>query len=249
MKITPIKTKRFQPPQDDLFPEIRKRIKTIPERSIVIIAAKIISISEGNTYLKSSIRKKDLIIQEADQYLEKKAGPFGQTRHTIKNNILAPAAGVDDSNGGNYYIAWPKNPYRSAKKIWSWLRKTYQINNVGIIIADSHSVPLRRGTIGIALSYHGFRALKDYRGKKDLYQRKLKITVSNHADALAAAAVLVMGEGAESTPLAIIREIPQVEFVQRQQKSNQRFSNLEVPLNEDIYAPFLNQVNWQKKGT
>ena len=69
-------------------------------------------------------------------------------------------------------------------------------------------MPLRAGVTGVALGYAGFRGVRDYRGKKDLFGKKSRFTKSNIADALAAAAVLLMGEGDEQTPLVIIKKAP-----------------------------------------
>ena len=62
---------------------------------------------------------------------------------TMKNNILIPTAGIDESNGKGYYILWPKDPYQSAKKIYNFIKQEFKLNNFGIIISDSHCVPLR----------------------------------------------------------------------------------------------------------
>lgn len=72
-------------------------------------------------------------------------------------------------------------------------------------MTDSHTTPLRRGVTGIALSYWGFQGVESFVGTKDLYGRALKMTHVNFADALASAAVLMMGEANESCPLAMLR--------------------------------------------
>ena len=48
-------------------------------------------------------------------------------------------------------------------------------------------------------------ALHDLRGQSDLFGRQLQVSEVAVADSLAAAAVLVMGEAAEGTPLVLIR--------------------------------------------
>ena len=69
--------------------------------------------------------------------------PGGHVMLTMKNNILIPTAGIDESNGKGYYILWPKDPYQSAKKIYNFIKQEFKLNNFGIIISDSHCVPLR----------------------------------------------------------------------------------------------------------
>ena len=108
-------------------------------------------------------------------------------------------------------------------------------------------MPLRAGVTGVAVGYAGFRGIKDYRGTPDIFGRKFKFSRTNIADGLATAAVLVMGEGNEQTPIAIIEDIPFVEF-EEQNPSNQDLSQLKIPKDQDIYAPILNSVVWKKGG-
>jgi F420-0:gamma-glutamyl ligase len=55
----------------------------------------------------------------------------------------------------------------------------------------------------------------------------------NYADGLAAAAVMMMGEGAEARPLAVI-ENAEVQFSEEVTKEE-----LQIPLEEDLYYPLL----------
>ena len=73
-----------------------------------------------------------------------------------------------------------------------------------MIITDTRLYPMRLGTMGVAIGYAGFAPIKNYAGTPDLFGRKLKRTQVNIVNALAVAAVLVMGEGAERRPLAVI---------------------------------------------
>jgi F420-0:gamma-glutamyl ligase len=68
------------------------------------------------------------------------------------------------------------------------------------------------------------------------------------ADALGTSAVLVMGEGAESTPLAVIEDISFVRFQHRNPKKKE-LENLRMPLKDDLYAPLINAVKWRKGGS
>jgi F420-0:gamma-glutamyl ligase len=95
---------------------------------------------------------------------------------------------------------------------------------------------LRAGIIGSALGYAGFAGLKNYRNKKDLFGRTFQFSSVNIADCLATAAVLVMGEGAERQPLAIIKN-PPVKFCRRISKKE-----LLIDLKDDIYLPLLKNV-------
>jgi putative folate metabolism gamma-glutamate ligase len=247
MRIIPVKTRILYPPRDELLGAIREFLPALREKSILAITSKVISIWQGRCIARNKVRNKDALIRlEADKYLPRNLTPHGWTLHTLKNNLLIPAAGIDESNGNGYYVLWPQNPKKAAKEIWRRLRRTYKIKNLGVIITDSHSIPLRRGVVGISLAHCGFQPLKYYRGAKDLFGRPVVMEQCNIPDALAAGAVLAMGEGGESTPLAVIEDIPSIRFASRPMRLRRRFSSFEVNMKEDLFAPFLNRVPWKK---
>lgn len=247
MFIKAIKTRPFNTPQDDLFSLIKQSFLHIElkEKSIIVITSKIVSIWQGRCVKVDSIKNKDdLIKKEADFYLERDKVPNGYVMLTIKNNILIPTAGIDESNANGYFILWPKNPFLAAKQIYTFIKENYHLNNFGIIISDSCCVPSRCGTLGISIAHDGFYPLKDYRGTKDIFKREMKISRSNIADALATAAVLVMGEGDEQTPMAIIQDI---DFVKFKESDLADANSLTINKDEDIYAPLLKAVKWKEK--
>jgi len=248
MFVQAIKTRKFLPPKDNLW-DLLSSIKNLEENSVVAVTSKVVSIAEGRCIPVDKISKDELAIKEADKYLPREASPGGWILHTIKNNMLIASSGVDESNGANYYILWPKEPYSSAKKIWQFLRKRLNIKNLGVIITDSRLVPLRRGVVGIAISYFGFKPLKDYRGKKDIFGREFKMETSNLPDSLATAAVLEMGEGIEQQPLAIITDISQIEFIDKEFKPVSIDDSFEITEKEDMFYPFLSSVKWIKGGS
>lgn len=248
MNVEPIKTRKFLPPKDNLW-ELLSEIKTLKENSIVAISSKIVSIEEGRCIPFESITKDELAISEADKYIPREYSPGGWILHTIKNNMLIASSGVDESNGNNFYILWPKNPQSSAQKIWKFLKKKFKVKNLGVIITDSRLVPLRRGVVGIAIGFFGFKPLKDYRGKKDLFGRKFIMETSNFPDSLASAAVLEMGEGSESKPITIIEDIPNLEFIQKEYRAKSEDDAFEIPEKEDMFYPFLSNVKWRKGGS
>src|SRR5262249_11461727 len=159
------------------------------------------------------------------------------------NNMLVPTAGIDESNADGNYILWPKNPQKSANAIREYLSNQYQLRDIGVVITDSKTTPLRWGVTGIALAHSGFLALNNYIGVPDIFGRKLEHTKVNVADSLAAAAAFVMGEGAEQMPMAILSDLPQVVFQQRN-PTEQELQELHIHMEDDLYAPFLNAVSW-----
>src|SRR3989338_9381750 len=95
-------------------------------------------------------------------------------------------------------------------------------------------IPRGAGTMGISTTFHGFEPLKDYRGKPDIFGRKLKYTRVNIVDALAAMSSLLMGEGSEKTPLLLVRALRFIQFT-----GKNTTSKLKYPPKIDIYKPLL----------
>lgn len=248
MFIKPVKTRLFLPPQDDLLSLLKESFSSLKlkEGSVFVITSKIVSIWQGRCIKIEEISDKDeLIKKEADFYLDRKEVPHGYVMLTMKDNLLIPTAGIDESNAKGYYILWPENPYQTAKEIYDFLKENYGLKNLGVIISDSHCTPLRWGTTGIAIAYYGFYPLKDYRGTKDIFGREMKITQSNRVDGLASAAVCVMGEGNERIPIAIIED---VDFLDFKEFDPRKEDPLTIDRYEDIYSPLLNKVNWKRGG-
>lgn len=247
MQIKAIKTKLFKPPKDDLFGEILNKVKKIPEGSVFVVSSKVLSIHQGRCIPIDKIKDKDELIQsEADKYLPRSKVPKGYAVLTLKNKLLIPSAGIDESNADDYYILWPKKVEKTVWDIYRFIKKNYKTKEFGVLITDSHTVPLRRGVMGIALSYAGFKPLNDYRGTKDLFGRKFKVSTTNVVDSLAVAAVLEMGEGTERTPLALITDVPYVQFSSKPYKPKSSKMKFNIRWQEDLYGPLLNAMKWKK---
>lgn len=211
---------------------------------ILAISSKIVSLCQRRAVSKSSITKCELIQQEADSILYTDNNPYNLTL-TIKHNILIPSAGIDESNGDNVYILYPENVQATAYALWEHLRVKFSIKNLGVIITDSHTTPMRRGVTGITLGWCGFKALYSYVNKPDIYGRLLHVTQINILDALAASAVFVMGEGDEQTPLAIISNAPKISFMTTP-PTDEEEKNVIISMSEDLYAPLLMSAPWIK---
>jgi coenzyme F420-0:L-glutamate ligase len=124
---------------------------------------------------------------------------------TLKNYILTANAGVDVKNAPpETAILWPKNPDRSAEKLRRSLERHYH-SKFGVEIVDSRVTPLRLGTTGLAIGLSGFFPIRDERKNLDLYGRTIRVTQTNVADDLAAAAHLLMGEAAGRIGAVVIR--------------------------------------------
>ena len=118
-------------------------------------------------------------------------------------------AGIDQSN-----VASPDDPQRalllpvdpdgSAAILRRRLSLRFGVP-VAVVISDSFGRAWRRGTCGVAIGAAGLPSLMDLRGSPDLFGRELQVSITGHADEIAAAASLVMGQGAEGQPVVVVR--------------------------------------------
>jgi dihydrofolate synthase / folylpolyglutamate synthase len=248
MRIHAYKTHKIQAPEE-LFQILDAYLPTLKEKSIVVVTSKIISICQGNVIKQDgTIAKEELIKKEADYFYEdEKLTKFGLVIPTIKNSILIANAGIDESNADGYFILWPKKVDQTAKKIWEYLRKKNNVKELGIIITDSHLTPLRWGVHAIGITWCGFVPLKDYRGTPDIFGKPLRMEQENIVDELGNAASVTMGEGNEQTPLAVITDVPFVQFQSHIPTKKERESML-IEKEDDLYRKFLTSVKWQKGG-
>lgn len=198
--------------------------------SVLAITSKIVSLSEGAIASKD-LDKKELIRREADFYLGE--GGHG-VELTVKHGLLIPSSGIDESNSRDgSFILFPKDPFSSARRLWHGLRQHFGLCEFGVMLTDSHTTPLRMGVTGIALSYWGFEGVTSKVDEPDLFGRKMKFTHIDIVDALAASAVLVMGEAAECTPLALVR-VDGIKF-----RDEIDPAEIKIPLENDLYYPLL----------
>jgi len=146
------------------------------------------------------------------------------------------SAGIDESNTDSKLILLPKDSFKTARSIRKKLQQKYNVKKLGVLITDSRTIPLRIGVTGVALGYAGFRGLRDYRGRPDIFGRKFKFSQTNVADSLATTAVFLMGEGNEQQPLAIIKKAS-IEFCD---KINRK--ELHIDIQDDMYQPLFSRL-------
>jgi len=212
--------KKGDPLIDIIISELDEQGKSLKEGDIVVIAEKVVATSQGRVVSLSEVKKisleakklsvlydmdkrfVELIIREASMIL-------GGMTHVILakvNDFLIANAGIDQSNAGpNKVVLLPNN---LKKVIWEFrdiLKKKYNLENLGLIIADSRVQPLRKGTIGIAIATSGFEPVEDLRGRPDLFNRPMEITMRAVADDLTSAAQFLLSEADQQTPVVIIR--------------------------------------------
>ena len=244
MKVHSIATHRITDQDRDLYAILDRYLSSFEGGSILAITSKIVSICQGRMVKVEDADKQALIESEADYWLPPSASQY-HVSLTIVDHLLIPMAGVDESNGNGYYVLWPHDAQQVANGVRAYLSERFSRKQIGVIITDSKTMPLRWGVTGVAIAYSGFQALNDYIGRPDIFGRPLQMTKVNVADALAAAAVLAMGEGSEQTPLAIIEDVPYVTF-QGRDPSPEELRGRWIDFEDDLYAPLLQGVAWRK---
>lgn len=199
------------------------RAGLVPKRrDILVVAQKIVSKAEGRYRdldgITPSARAQDLArITGKDPRLVEAALAESEEVLRAKPNVLIAAhrlglvtanAGIDQSNlapedWGRRVLLLPADPDASAGRLKARLDRHFGVE-LGVIISDSVGRAWRLGTVGLAIGAAGVPALLDRRGEPDLAGRPLEVTETGFADAVAAAAVLAMGEAAEGTPAALV---------------------------------------------
>ncbi|MGI9219594.1 MAG: coenzyme F420-0:L-glutamate ligase [Woeseiaceae bacterium] len=186
--------------------------------TIIVVAQKIVSKAEGRAIRLSDVtpgkdalslaettgkdpRLVELILAESNEVI-RQAGPLLITENKL--GIIMANAGIDQSNiDAGYALLLPEDPDLSARRIGADISTAFGAN-AGVVIADSAGRPWRRGVVGIAIGVHGMPAVHDIRGETDLNSRELVATEVGAADAIAAAATLLMGQADEGTPVALV---------------------------------------------
>jgi len=191
---------------------------------ILVLAQKIVSKAEGRIAHLGDVspsaeaealalttgkdaRLVELVLRESNEVLRARTNVL-IVEHRL-GHVMANA-GIDRSNvdaapdDEDIALLLPEDPDRSAARLRTEIEHATG-RQIGVIISDSFGRPWRIGTVGVAIGVAGPPAVLDRRGDPDLFGRKLQITEIGFADAVAAAAVLVMGEGDEGCPVAIVR--------------------------------------------
>lgn len=232
LNFIPVKTRIVRPPKDEIW-DILDGLELV-DGDIVFITSKILGIHQGRCVPVGEIGKVELIKREATHYLPYKHPSGLDINLTITDNILIPAAGIDESNADGHYVMWPTNADKLCAEIRKRLTKKNEIKDLGVVATDSHTTPLRWGVTGITIGLAGVEPLRDERGHKDLFSRPLHITQVNQIDPLTAMAVLLMGEAAEQTPIVILRGYTGIKF-----NARANMDGFNIPPEQDLYTPML----------
>ena len=201
---------------------------SLQDREVLVVAQKVVSKAEGRQVQLSTVipgkkalevaqltgkdpRLVELILQESESISRMAPGVL-VVRHRL--GFTSANAGIDRSNvaqeeDGEQVLLLPYDPDRSAAEIGRTIQDRTGAR-IGVVISDSHGRPFRLGTTGVAIGVAGIPALWDRRGERDLYGYHLQHTDVGVGDEIAAAAGLLMGQGAEGLPAVLIRglELP-----------------------------------------
>jgi coenzyme F420-0:L-glutamate ligase/coenzyme F420-1:gamma-L-glutamate ligase len=218
---------------------------------IVLLAHKIVSKAEGRMinledvtpsphalqYARENGKDPQLIqviLDESCEVLTSGANMPMICRH--HSGFICANAAVDCSNAKpNHCIALPRDADASAHRIRAELEADLGIR-IGVIICDTHGRPFRNGACGVAVGASGVMMAKSYVGLPDRAMRVMRSSVEAVGDELAAAATIIMGQGDEGRPIAVIRGLSNL----LGQGSAQ---DLVRPLERDIFYQALHKQN------
>ena len=209
-------------PGDDLPALLAAHLAELRAGDILVVAQKIVSKAEGRFValgdvvpspealsLAREVRKDarlvELVLRESVEVV--RAAPNVLITRHRRGHVMANA-GIDASNigsaGEGRVLLLPEDPDASAARIGDALETSFGVRP-GVVISDSFGRPWRMGTVNVAIGIAGMPALIDRRGEQDRDGRVMQMTLIALADAVAAAAGLAMGEGAEGIPAAVMR--------------------------------------------
>ncbi len=207
---------------------------TLRPGDILAITSKIVSKAEGRLVNLATItpseaaqalarradkdpRLVELILRESREVLRVRPGVI-IVEHRL--GFICANAGIDHSNvwpqaespeatppSEDHVLLLPSDPDASCRALRERIEAQTGLS-IGVIMIDSHGRAWRIGTVGTCIGLSGIPAVIDERGWKDLFGRKLRVTIVGVADELAAAASLVMGQAAEGTPVVHVRGFP-----------------------------------------
>jgi coenzyme F420-0:L-glutamate ligase/coenzyme F420-1:gamma-L-glutamate ligase len=194
----------------------RKKI-VLNKTDLIVIAHKIISISENRFVDLSSVKvtkKAKLLSQKTGKSDELCQLILDNSKRVIKskkgliiaeNNlgVITANAGIDQSNINkkDSAVLLPLNPNISAKRISKEIHKETK-KDIGIIVSDSIGRPWRYGLTQIAIGSYGVSPIRKY--KKDIYKNPLYDTDVAIIDEISSAAGLLM-EKDIGVPVVLIR--------------------------------------------
>ena len=205
---------------------IARARESLRDGDVLVVAQKIVSKAEGRIVRIADVapspraielaartekdpRAVEAILRESVEVVRAAPGVLiVETRHGIVlANAGADMSNVEHDEEDDHLLLLPEDPDASADRLRAALvaRAGGGEPRIGVIVADSVGRAWREGTVGLAIGVSGLPARLDRRGEPDLFGRALHVTEVGIADSIASAASIVMGEGAEGRPAALVR--------------------------------------------
>ena len=211
-------------PGDDLPQLILEGVKAenfeLTDGDVIVVSQKIVSKAGGllvdittikparrSVLISKRTRKDprlvDLILKDSEKVLRADSQALVVRR---RDGLVCLNAGVDKSNvrGRTVYSRLPLDADASADQLRNRLEELSG-KKLGVIVGDTYSRPHRAGQAEFAIGVSGIEPIVDYRGQEDLFGYELRYKSVALADEVAAAAELVMGQGTEQVPVAVVR--------------------------------------------
>jgi len=218
IEIIPIVIKKEIQKGDDLAQIFLSHFKDLEEGDVIVVAQKIVSKQEGKIVKITDIIPSILAVGLASEY---KKDPklieaiLSESKRIVrmengiiitetKHGFVCANAGIDESNlPPGFASLLPENPDVSAfefkQKITSKTNK-----KIAVLIADTFGRAFREGQTNCAIGIAGMKAIEDYAGKKDVFNRVLRVTAIAQVDEICGAAELVMKK-TKDCPFAVVR--------------------------------------------
>ena len=197
-------------PGDDLAELLAPALAANAARDgdVVAVTQKVVSKAEGRIVPAD---ERDAWIARESAAIVARRGDLVITR--TRHGFVCANAGVDASNVREGFLTLlPEDADASAERLGKELAARLDLGSLGVVVSDTFGRPWREGVVDVAIGCAGLPAVVDLRGTPDAHGRALETTVVALADAVAAAAGLVMTK-ADRIPAALVRGLPPVASV------------------------------------
>ncbi|MBX3167865.1 MAG: coenzyme F420-0:L-glutamate ligase [Candidatus Eremiobacteraeota bacterium] len=200
---------------EKMLPSLQELART---GDVLVVTHKIVSKAEGRVVdlktvepsewarqwaerWKKDPRQIEVVLRESAGILRMEQGIIvSRTRH----GLVCANAGVDRSNSpGETVCCLPDDPDASARRLSSQLSQSLGFT-LPVLISDSFGRAWRIGIVNVAIGVAAMDPFTDYRGQDDPHGYPLEASIMGSADALCAAAELVMGK-TDGVPAALVR--------------------------------------------
>lgn len=145
---------------------------------------------------------------------------------------------MDKSNGNGSLILLPIDIFESLTNIRQILQGHFGVKKLGMVLVDSHCLPLRAGVVWTCIGWSGFKALESVKGQTDLYGKPLQVTQVNVADSLAVVSDYIMGQSDQRTPLVVIENPFPITFCEDAPTQEEK-TEFFIPQDKDLYGNFF----------